>query len=559
MPSSPLKKNIKIVTVSITAVAAGVSVFAFLLFRESKATNAKAVVASTMVLEVFERRLLTEEYIRTTSVRAKEQWFVKQAELEARLAANENSFGTPEEIDAIARFKTSLRESKNLFSEMTELYGATTVAEQGFREQKAAILASQLSVKAQELISAANDLREENDRSAAAAADTLILLFSLAEGIFFLVLGLSFWEIWRGANVLDRQKSEIEKILTGIGDGVIAIDRSWNIRSWNRAAADLSGWSAEEVLGKPFRDFVKFIREKDRKENIAFIEETMLFGKVHFMESNILLVRKDGTEIPVGDSASPTFDAHGIVDGAIVIFRNVAGERESQLLKSDFAYASHQLNTPVSKSLWSIEQALSESDPDRLKSKLAIAYQSAKSTEKLVHQLFVVSELDKGFVVPILARILPGEVFESVRQQVENDTRFLNVRVDFDLSPEVPTIAADAKLLKQALYEIVKNAIDYSKPGSHIRVQGRLAGSDLLISISDSGIGIPIEQQALVYTKFFRGNNFNTTDIIGAGLGLFVAREYIHLMKGKIWFESKEGEGTIFYVSLPLADAPKRA
>ena len=75
---------------------------------------------------------------------------------------------------------------------------------------------------------------------------------------------------------------------------------------------------------------------------------------------------------------------------------------------------------------------------------------------------------------------------------------------------------------------------------------------NLLVTISDTGIGIPADQQSLVFIKFFRGNNFDTTEIVGAGLGLFTAREYIKLLKGKIWFNSEIEKGSTFFVQIPL-------
>jgi two-component system sensor histidine kinase VicK len=74
-----------------------------------------------------------------------------------------------------------------------------------------------------------------------------------------------------------------------------------------------------------------------------------------------------------------------------------------------------------------------------------------------------------------------------------------------------------------------------------------------LFEIQDSGLGITSEQQPLVFTKFFRGSNFNSTDIMGAGLGLYIAKGCVTLLKGKIWFKSEENKGTTFYVQIPMA------
>ena len=196
-----------------------------------------------------------------------------------------------------------------------------------------------------------------------------LILFTLITGLF-----ISAYFIFKNRLVIAGQRDREKVFLESIGDGVIAIDRFWNITLWNKEASLLSGWSQEDVLGKPFRNFMKFVREHDRSENIAFIEEAMLFGKKGIMENNTLLIRKDGTEISVGDSASPIFDQGGGVAGAIIIFRDVSQERESQRLRSDFAYAAHQFRTPVTKALWNIEVALDEKDSKSRKENLENAH-----------------------------------------------------------------------------------------------------------------------------------------------------------------------------------------
>lgn len=85
-----------------------------------------------------------------------------------------------------------------------------------------------------------------------------------------------------------------------------------------------------------------------------------------------------------------------------------------------------------------------------------------------------------------------------------------------------------------------------------VEIKVRRQNDDMLIEVTDDGIGIPEEHRPLLFTKFFRGSNFDTTAIPGAGLGLYIAKSYLTLLGGKIWFESAEGKGTTFFVSLPI-------
>jgi len=102
----------------------------------------------------------------------------------------------------------------------------------------------------------------------------------------------------------------------------------------------------------------------------------------------------------------------------------------------------------------------------------------------------------------------------------------------------------------------------YNRPGGKIDFKITSDENSLLFEVTDTGIGIPAEQQSLVFIKFFRGNNFDTTEIIGAGLGLFISKSYTELLGGKIWFSSegtapavgelKKDKGTTFYITLPV-------
>ena len=147
-------------------------------------------------------------------------------------------------------------------------------------------------------------------------------------------------------------------ILDSIGDGVVAIDQDRNITLWNRAAAVITGWTAAEAIGKPYREVLKFMRERDRIENSAFVEEALGLSKVISLVEKTLLVRKDGTEVPTGNSAAPIRNNQDKVVGGIIIFRDISEERESAHLRSDFMYATHQLRTPVTEAIWNLETAM---------------------------------------------------------------------------------------------------------------------------------------------------------------------------------------------------------
>ncbi|MEK7546400.1 MAG: sensor histidine kinase [Patescibacteria group bacterium] len=393
-------------------------------------------------------------------------------------------------------------------------------------------------------------IAQEPPTAETAFRDRQLRLIAIVYLAIFLANVAMAWLIWRLISEIYSMHQKESTFLDSIGDGVIAIDRYWNITLWNASAARLTGWSKDEVLGKQFRDRIRFIRERDRKENLAFIEEAMLFGEAKEMANNTLLLARDGREIPIGDSAAPIFDAGGRVTGVIIVFRDVSKDKEAHIMRTDFAYASHQFRTPINKALWNLELALESSKTPEVREAIRNAHRSIRDTHKLTERLIEVSQVDQKMIVP---KFKPAKIMESIRLAAE---RVISIAAERDIKLRLPeldeneTIDTDSRLFSLALAELLDNAVQYSREGGEVRIETTASRTELVIAVSDLGIGIPTEQQALIFTKFFRGQNV-PVDMVGAGLGLFIAREYVRLLGGKLWFVSSKNEGTTFSIKLP--------
>lgn len=456
---------------------------------------------------------------------------------------------------------------------------ATTAKEKESVRQKLAVTAKQLKDKATQLSVIA---KEKNDTKSklAVTAKQLAALAKEKEGVRRRLavtaknldikakrlaqiakekeavrrkLAVTAKKLKESYDLLKQIKIKDETMLASIGDAVIAIDRNWNIILWNKSASLLSGWTENEVMGKPFRNFVKLIREKDRSENIQFIEDAMITMKPLALKDATMLIGKDGKETPVGDSVAPLLNEKKEIIGAITIMRDVSKEKEASLLHSDFAYASHQLRTPVNKALWSMEVVLEEDDIKKIKESVKLAYNSLKSVAKLSAKLIDVSKIDQGTIIPQIEMVKLKNLFDEVISEVGEKAEEHSVKITIPQISISTSIATSQKLLKKILVEILDDAIIYSPKNSEIKINITDTKDALLIEIQDSGLGIASEHQTFIFTKFFRGNNYDTTEIAGSGLGLYIAKEYVKLLKGKIWFESKEKKGTTFYVSIPAS------
>src|SRR3989304_5120122 len=148
---------------------------------------------------------------------------------------------------------------------------------------------------------------------------------------------------------INRLRSERERtFLESIADGIVAVDKNLIVTLWNKAASQITEYTAPEALGKNFKDVVKLIKASDKKEDISFIESALNKGESQKMSSGTLLITKTGRELTVADSCAPIFSPSGKVSGAIIVFRDISKEDELQKAKEEFlSLITHQLRTPL--------------------------------------------------------------------------------------------------------------------------------------------------------------------------------------------------------------------
>ncbi|MFH0831214.1 MAG: ATP-binding protein [Parcubacteria group bacterium] len=382
------------------------------------------------------------------------------------------------------------------------------------------------------------------------ACNNSLLITSALIGLVLAVLLLLWRLVVRTLASLDTERRRANTFLHSIGDGVAAIDNSWKIILWNTAAQRITGWSAREAVGHDLRSFLKLVRERDRSPNYDFIAQTMARRTTQTLENNTFLIKKDSSEIHVGDSAAPIIDERGRLKGTIIVFRDRTQEYEAGQIRSGFAYASHQLRTPITKALWNLELVLDEISEAKTRSKITLAHEALQSSVKVVDELIEVVKIDQGNLVVSSVLLKPRSVVESAVSKLKAliAQRKAKVRIE---EQKTGSLTTDKRLLEKILSEIIENAIMYSPVGAEVLVYINQTNHDTVFEIRDQGLGIEEQEQPLIFTKFFRSTKQDTTAVSGAGLGLYIARAYTQLLKGKIWFNSTPKRGTTFFIRLP--------
>lgn len=228
-------------------------------------------------------------------------------------------------------------------------------------------------------------------------------------------------------------------------------------------------------------------------------------------------------------------------------------EKELGVLKSRFvSMASHEFRTPLttvgSSAALLARYTLTEQQDKRQKHIQRIK-SSVDHLTGILNDVLSLSKLEEGKVTIEWNPVHWGDFCDNILEELKTN---LKSGQTFDCRNEAHnlTFVSDKKLLKNIFFNLLSNAIKYSPENAPIIITSKVNGERLLISIKDAGIGIPEEEQQYLFTRFFRAKNAG--NIQGTGLGLAIVKRYVDLLNGSITFESKEREGTTFFIELPI-------
>lgn len=354
---------------------------------------------------------------------------------------------------------------------------------------------------------------------------------------------------------IEQEKNRIEAILVSIADGVIVIDTNRKIILSNPSVERITGFSKDDCVGKIYNSIFKFLTEDDKKENIEFIEKALNSGELSTMRNHTVLVKKDGTDMPVASSAAAIRDEKKSIIGGVAVFRDITKEREMDRIKSEFvSLASHQLRTPVTIIKWGtetllkgLEKKLTKKEMDQMRR----IYRGSNRMIELVNDLLNVSRLESKRLVFKTEDVQFEELIDKVIDEYQPYLKKKNAKLSLS-KPDalLGKVSIDPEKIRQVIIILLDNAIKYSPEGAEIKLKLEKQDQGLIYSTADSGLGIPKKQQEKIFSRFFRADNVSQKP--GTGLGLYMAKGLIEASGGKIWFESVEKKGTTFFFTLPF-------
>lgn len=352
-----------------------------------------------------------------------------------------------------------------------------------------------------------------------------------------------------------EQKARAEALFYSIGDGAITTDEFGRITRVNPMARRILGYNKPDLLGKWFPDKIVMVDSKNRAMNLIDRPITKAFLSGRPVYQKAFYRCKNGHLVPVAINVSPIV-ADGKPLGAIEVFRDISFEEEVDRMKSEFiSLASHQLRTPLS-SIKTYSHMLQDGYMGKVSEAQGKALQTiveaADRMNELITTLLNITRMESGAVAAnarsLRVDVLVREVVKELVVPAANKAQHVSVTVGGN---HPKTIRSDRPILKEILTNLVSNAIKYTPRKGSIKIKVRLRSSSVLIQVSDTGWGIPKYSQDQIFSKFFRAENIVKRETSGTGLGLYLVKGLVDTINGRIWFESREGHGTNFFLSVP--------
>ncbi len=341
-----------------------------------------------------------------------------------------------------------------------------------------------------------------------------------------------------------ERRADAALALAYVGDGVVLLDHDGCVRFWNAAAAAITGVGTEEAVGRRAEEALPSWTEMARLAELADAATPSSARSV---------------TVPLETSAGDRWvSVTGVAfdEGVVYALRDVTDERALERTRADFvATASHELRTPLA-AVYGAARTLRRTDielpPEQRDRFLEIIESETERLTAIVSQILLAGQLEEGRVDLTTSatdlRNLAESVLDSARVRAPAE-----VELKLEAGEEVPVALADEDKLRQVLVNLLDNAVKYSPDGGEVAVELGSAPGLVTLTVRDSGLGIPPGEQDRIFEKFYRLDPALTRGVGGSGLGLYISRELVSRMGGRMSVRSRPGEGAAFTVELPAA------
>jgi len=349
---------------------------------------------------------------------------------------------------------------------------------------------------------------------------------------------------------IERQRGELEAVLTSMAEGVVAVDGNEMVIGLNAAGSQLLGITSERALGRS-------IQEVGRHPDLTQMAQAVLGGAAR-LERDVQIGPLADTWLQV--RASGLRGADGARIGALLVLNNVTRLRKLETMRRDFvANVSHELKTPITSIKGFVETIIDEPPDDEadLRRFLEIVRRQADRLDSIITDLLALSRLEQdaegggielvdSHLAPVLERILR----DLAARRPEQAPR---VRLE---CPGGERALINAPLLEQAITNLLENALKYSPPDTAVTVGCEAIDGQVCVTVTDNGPGIGAEHLPRLFERFYRVDKARSRQLGGTGLGLAIVKHIAQAHGGRAEVSSEVGRGSTFTIFLPGAKRP---
>lgn len=337
-------------------------------------------------------------------------------------------------------------------------------------------------------------------------------------------------------STIHAERSRLSAILDQLTDAVLIADEAGHVQFANPAA--------EKLFGSPLagRSVVEAIRHHQLVEAWRRCRET---GEA----------QNESVEIPASRHflqliVVPDRDTRG---GTLLLVQDLTRVRRLETVRRDFiSNLSHELRTPLAslKALIETLQHGALADPEAGARFLVRIHTEVDALTQMAQELLDLSKIESGQVELVLQKIQPLALLKSACERMRVQAERAEVRLMLEETAAPPAVLADALRLEQVLVNLIHNAVKFTRRGGLVTLSVREEETSIVFAVRDTGIGIPADDLPRIFERFYRVDRSRAGS--GTGLGLSIAKHIVEAHGGRIWAQSREGEGSVFYFSIPV-------
>jgi PAS domain S-box-containing protein len=343
-----------------------------------------------------------------------------------------------------------------------------------------------------------------------------------------------------------QERARAARVLAAVGDGVFLVDGRGVVGLWNPAAEGITGLSAEDVVGRRVAEAIPgWVEIAPRVPVVA--------------EHDRGAARAETVPLEIGGRELwLSISGVGFADGTVYAFRDLTQDRLLDELKAEFvSTVSHELRTPLAAvygAAMTLRQHGFAVDEDQREKLLGVVVHESERLATIVNDILWASRLDAQSLRFSIQSCDAVALAQGV-VDAANAHRPPEIELELRAPEDLPRVAGDPDKIRQVLVNLLDNAIKYSPDGGEVEVELTAGDTSVRFSVHDQGLGVPPAEQRRIFEKFYRLDPNLTRGVGGTGLGLYICRELVHRMQGRLWVVSPRmnGKGSTFTFELPLA------